>query len=292
MKTLVIGGTGTVGSQVVRELLKQNQSVRVLITSPEKASLLPESVEPVIGNLNLPATLPLAFEGVDRVFLINRQSLTEVAQGAYAVAAAKRAGVRKIVYQSIHNVRTGAHVPHIGTKISLENIIVRSGLDYTFVSPNNFFQNDLWFRNDIVNRGIYPQPIGGIGLNRVDVRDVAEVAAKALISDAYVGMNIPLAGPDALTGEDTARILSSTLGYQVTYGGDDLASWAEDAKGWLIDWWVADWVKMYELFQAKGMVASAEDLALLTQVLGRAPRSYADFVQEHAAYFQREAVPV
>ncbi|WP_405514519.1 SDR family oxidoreductase [Spirosoma sp. KNUC1025] len=107
MKTLVIGGTGTVGSLVVQELLRRNQEVRVLVTSSEKAYQLPAGVEFRIGNLDEPATLPKAFDGIDRVFLLNRQSLTEVAQGMYAVFAAQRAGVSKIVYQSIHNVRQG-----------------------------------------------------------------------------------------------------------------------------------------------------------------------------------------
>src|SRR3712207_3266263 len=150
MKTLIIGGTGTVGSQVVRQLLRQGQPVRVLITAPEKAALLPEGAEPVVGDLDLPATLPPAFEGIGSVFLVNRHSFTEVAQGAYAIAAAKRAGVCKIVYQSCYHAQaTGAGTSFLATKISIERMLARTGLAYTLVSPTHLYQNDLPLRDEI-----------------------------------------------------------------------------------------------------------------------------------------------
>ncbi|MGA0555478.1 SDR family oxidoreductase [Larkinella sp. VNQ87] len=287
MKTLVLGGTGTVGSQVVQELLRQQQSVRVLVTSAEKAALVPEGVETVVGNMDQPATLPPAFEGIDQVFLLNRQSHTEVAQGTYAVAAARRAGVRKIVYQSVHNVYEGFHIPHFRTKISIEKAVLWSGLNYTFICPNNFYQNDFWFKDGIVNHGLYTQPFGGVGLSRIDVRDIAEATVRVLLTDEFDGQRIPLAGPDILTADDTARILSEQLGYEVRYAGNDLESWSAQVKQWLPGWLVDDWVEMYRFFQKQGLRASDEDLAVLTQLLGREPRSYADFVSEYAGAFSR-----
>ncbi|WP_338868442.1 NmrA family NAD(P)-binding protein [Spirosoma sp. SC4-14] len=292
MKTLVIGGTGTVGSQVVAELLRQQASVRVLVTSSDKAALLPEGVEAVAGNMNEPATLPNAFDGIETVFLLNRQSHTEAAQAQFAIASAKRAGVRKIVYQSIHNVRNAPHIPHFRPKITVENVLKQSGLAYVLVSPNNFFQNDFWFARAIGDYGIYPQPIGNIGLNRVDVRDIAEVAAKVMLSDAYNGLTIPLVGPHKLTGPDTAHILSEQLGQAVRYAGNDLESWATEAKKTTPEWLVEDWKTMYRFFQDEGLRASANDLHLLTEVLGRAPRSYADFVAEHTSVFAQPVAAV
>jgi uncharacterized protein YbjT (DUF2867 family) len=289
MKTLVIGGTGTVGSPIVNELLHHRQAVRVLVTSAEKAALLPEGVEAAIGNLDEPATLPKAFDGIDRVFLLNRQSHTEIAQGSYAVAAARRAGVKKIVYQSIHNVHEGAHIPHFHTKIAIEKAILWSGLNYVFICPNNFFQNDFFFKAGITNYGLYTQPYGSGGLSRVDVRDIAEATVRVLMTDEYDGQRIPLAGPEVLSGESTARILTEHLGYDVRYAGNDLKAWATQAKQWLPGWLVDDWVQMYDLFQTQGLKASADQLDVLTKLLGRAPRSYGDFVKEHAGVFRRAA---
>ncbi|QDK80315.1 NAD-dependent epimerase/dehydratase family protein [Spirosoma sp. KCTC 42546] len=285
MKTLVIGGTGTVGSQVVEELVRHQVSVRVLVTSAEKAAQLPEGVEAVIGNLDQPGTLPKAFTGIDVVFLLNRQGHTEAAQGQYAIAAAKRAGVRKVVYQSIHNVRQGAHIPHFQPKITIENVLMQSGLSYVFICPNNFYQNDFWFTNAISTYGVYPQPIGDVGLNRVDVRDIAEAAVIAMLTDDYNGQHIPLVGPETLTGEVTASILSEQLDAAIYYRGNDLDVWATDARRSLPDWIISDWTKMYQFFQAQGLVASDQDIAFCTKVLGHAPRSYADFIADHLLAF-------
>ncbi|GAB3918655.1 SDR family oxidoreductase [Larkinella terrae] len=289
MKTLVIGGTGTVGSLIVQELLRHRQDVRVLVKTAEKAAILPDGVEAAVGDMDEPGTLPKAFEGIDRVFLLNRQSPAEVAQGTYAVAAAKRAGVRKIVYQSIHNVHTGDHIPHFHTKVAIEKAVIWSGLTYAFICPNNFYQNDFWFKDGIVNHGLYTQPIGSAGLSRVDVRDIAEATARVLMTDEFDGQRVALAGPDRLTGDSIAQVLTEQLGYEVRYAGNDLEVWATNAKQWLPGWMVDDWVHMYRFFQTEGLKASSEQLDLLTHILGRAPRSYADFVREHAGAFSRVA---
>ncbi|WP_224995799.1 SDR family oxidoreductase [Cesiribacter sp. SM1] len=286
MKTLVIGGTGTVGSEVVKGLLRHQQQVRVLTTSLSKAAALPQGVEAVIGDLNQPASLSTAFEGTDKVFMLNMHSLTEIEQAKNAIAAAKQAGIRKMVYQSIHRAHEFMEIPHVATKVLVEEAIQESGLTYTFVCPNNFYQNDFWFKDTILQHGIYPQPIGNIGLSRVDVRDIAAVAVKALISSELDGLSIPLAGPDVLNGPETAQMLSEMLQRPISYAGNDLVSWAAQSRQFLPDWLVDDWTIMYRLFQEKGLTASAEDLKTLSTVLGRAPRSYASFLEEHLSFFQ------
>ncbi|WP_405514518.1 hypothetical protein [Spirosoma sp. KNUC1025] len=159
-------------------------------------------------------------------------------------------------------------------------------MNYTFICANNFYQNDLWFAQAIVNQGLYTQPIGHIGLSRVDVRDIAEASVTALLSDEWNGQSISLSGPDVLNGEETARILSEQFGYSVRYAGNDLESWSAQARQWLPGWMVDDWVEMYQFFQRQGFKASAEDIALLSKVLGRAPRSYADYLKDYAHVFQ------
>jgi uncharacterized protein YbjT (DUF2867 family) len=288
MKTLVIGGTGTVGSLVVKELLKKAEPVRVLTTSASKGAALPLGVEAFIGDLNHPESIVAAFKGVDRVFMLNQHTLTETAQAQNAINAAKEAGISKIVYQSIHRAHEYQEVPHIAAKVLIEKAILESGLTYTFICPNNFFQNDFWFKEAITQYGIYPQPIGDVGLSRIDVRDIAEVAVKALFSPELDGVSVPVAGSEILNGQDTARIFSEQLGLNISYAGNDLVSWAAQTKQYIAEWIVDDWTIMYRLFQQKGIAASAEDLALLTGVLGRAPRSYADFLSDHKPFFQSE----
>ncbi|MDX5436198.1 MAG: NmrA family NAD(P)-binding protein, partial [Pontibacter sp.] len=283
MRTLVMGGTGTVGSHIVKLLLKKQIQVRVLTTSLEKATELPDGAEAFVGNLEDPASLDGLFTGVNAAFMLNGTSLTEVAQGLNAVEAARQAGIQKFVYQSIHNVRKSPEIPHFKAKILIEEAVIHSGIPYTFICPNNFYQNDFWFAEAISNYRVYPQPIGDVGLSRVDVRDVAEAAVNALTTDAFNGLSIPVVGPQALTGNETASIYTQQLGIEVHYAGNDLEAWSEAARKTLPGWIVEDWKQMYSFFQQNGLAASAEDLKATEGILGRKPRSFEEFVREHRA---------
>jgi len=282
MKTLVIGGTGTVGSRVVSGLLEKELDVRCLTHSAEKVKSFPQGVKPVVGNLEETGSLAPAFVGADTVFLLNAVSQTETQQGLAAVEAAKKARTRKIVYMSVPMPPGSNHIPHFASKIPIEQAIKASGLEWTILRPNNFYQNDYWFREAIANYGVYPQPIGSAGMNRVDVRDIADAAVNALTQPGHAGLEYPVHGPDALTGEDTARTWGRHLGREVRYGGDDLEAWSKQALQMLPDWMVHDFRIMYEYFQKKGFRVSPEDLTRQAKAVGHPPRSFDSFVSETA----------
>jgi hypothetical protein len=92
-----------------------------------------------------------------------------------------------------------------------------------------------------------------------------------------------------LTGEGTAAVWARHLGRDVRYGGDDLDAWAVQARTMMPDWLVEDLKVMYAFFQERGLVASAEDLAALTALLGRPPRSFETFAAETAATWRDQA---
>ncbi|HTK18454.1 MAG TPA: NmrA family NAD(P)-binding protein [Mucilaginibacter sp.] len=286
MKILVIGGTGTVGSHVVSHLLADGHQVRVLTTSTEKAGNLPAGVEGVIGSLEYDYTLPNAFENIEGVYMLNAHTRNEIFQGLNAIAAALRAGVSKFVYQSIHQVRgKGSHIDHFRSKIMIEDALTKSGLNYVMISPNNFYQNDLWFTQAITQWKSYPQPIGPLGLSRVDVRDIAEVVSKVMVTDRYDGQTIALAGPEILTGERTAELLTESLGYDVNYAGDDLDQFRASFSPFIPGWMLEDWAEMYDFFQKEGLAASGAELNQLTAILGRPPRTYQEFLNDHLNLF-------
>ncbi len=282
MRHLVLGGTGTVGSAVVEELVGRGEQVRVVSRSEEKLEELPDGASGVVGDLADPTTYGEIFRDFDRLFLLNAVAPTELQEGLAAVAEAKRADADRVVYLSVHHVEAGAHVPHFASKIGVERALSESGLPHTVLRPNNFFQNDLWLREPIVEHGVYPQPLGSVGASRVDVADIAEAAAIALTEAGHVGEVYPLVGPEPLSGEDCARAWSEALGREVAYGGDDLDAWSEQAVRTLPAWMVYDFRLMYELFQEEGLVASARDLEATRRILGREPRSFADWARETA----------
>lgn len=289
MKILVVGGTGTVGSQLVKTLLDRKATVRVMTRSAEKAAHLSNGVEAVIADLDHPASLAKAFQGIDRVFLLTPLSQTETAEGFNAVNAAKAAGVRRIVYMSVHLLEAIPDAPHFAGKIPIENAIKGSGIPYTLIRPNNFFQNESWFKQSVMEYGVYPQPIGSKGLSRVDVRDIAEAAANALLNDGYTGKTFSLVGSEVWTGEGTARLLSKYAGKEIKYGGDDLNAWSEQAKKGLPEWMVDDFRTMYASFQKNGFIATPEDVAETERIVGHKPRSYESYVAETVAAWKGES---
>lgn len=285
MRVLVTGGTGTVGSRVVARLLKHDRTgldVRVLTSSPDKIDGLPDGARAVVGDLGDPDTLGEAFGGVDRLFLLTPLHPDEARLGKNGVEAAAEAGVERVVMLSVHRVDEGAHIPHFASKIEMAGALEEAGLDHVVLQPNNYFQNDLWFRQPLLEYGVYPQPLGPVGCSRVDVGDIADAAVTGLLEDGYAG-SYPLVGPDVLTGEAVAAEWSRVLGREIAYAGDDVDAWAEQASAQMPEWMVEDLKIMYAHFIEQGLVASDTDYARQADILGHDPRPFGDFAEATAA---------
>lgn len=283
MKVLVIGGTGTVGSTVARELKARNVEVFVLTRSPEKAKSVPAGMTAVVGDTFSPASVRSIFKGMDGVFMANAASPSESNEALMSVCGAKEAGVKRFVYLSIHDVEKGAYLPHFGAKLGIEAGLAASGMEWTSLRPNNFHQNDYWYQEVLLKYGVYPQPLGSVGLHRVDVRDIGEAAAIVLTKGGYGGQLIDLVGPTAVTGPECAGFWSAALGRPIAYGGEDMNAWEQQTLSYLPDWLTFDYRLMYEFFQREGLRATPQAIDRLTTLLGHAPRSYEAFVRETAA---------
>jgi uncharacterized protein YbjT (DUF2867 family) len=282
MRILVTGGTGTVGSQVVEALLARGVDVSVLTRDPAKAKL-PARVALVQGNLTEVETVRRVFTDVDGVFLVNVVGPTESQEALLPLTAMRGSGVRHVVYLSVHHADKAAYLPHFGAKVGAEAGLAVSGLAYTVLRPDNFFQNDYMFKDAMLAYGVYPQPLGSVGTSRVDVRDIGEAAAIAFTTPGHEGQCYDIVGPDILTGPDCAGIWSDALGKPIAYGGDDLDAWEKVALTMLPDHLVFDFRHMYAHFQEQGLRATPAALDRLTTLLGRPPRSLRVFAEETAA---------
>ena len=278
-KIVVIGGTGTVGSQAVQELLKRGAEIRVMTRSSSRIASLPKGVEGVTGSMLEPASLPAVFAGAGELFLITPLDRDETAQGIDAVDAAVAAGVRRIVYLSVHQADKALTIPHFVSKLPIEGVIRASGVEYTILRPNNFYQNDLAVLNAI-RAGVYPQPFGSVGLHRVDVRDIAEAAAIALTEPGHSGKTYSLVGPRAWTGAASSELLTRHIGRPVIYAGDDLNAWTAQMRAFMPGWLVRDLQIMFQHFLNEGLLATQAEIDELTSVLGHPPRTYEAFVNE------------
>lgn len=282
MKILVLGGTGTVGSQVVQDLLERKMEVSVLTRNPKNTAKLPRGTRSIIGDLLDPQTVRSAFNEMEGVFLLNAVSPTETHEGLLAVNGARMAGVKRIVYLSVADLEKAPHLPHFGSKMAVEQVIKKSGIPYTILRPNNFFQNDYGFKDALMVHSVYPQPIGDIGLTRIDVRDIAEAVVLSFLKSETEGQTYTLAGPDVLTGKATAEAWSRALGKHIDYLGNDLDAWEKQMLEFLPPWMVFDFRLMYDYFQNYGLQARPEDRERQDKLLGHDPRHFENFVKETA----------
>ncbi|MBT8135777.1 MAG: NmrA family NAD(P)-binding protein [Gammaproteobacteria bacterium] len=281
MRVLVIGGTGSVGTQVCNALVARDAHVRVLTRSADKAGQLAPPIEGVTGDLLRPETLTGAFEDIDGVFLLTAVNQTETFEGLTVVNLARQADVRNIVYLSIHMADTAPHIPNFGSKLPVEAAIAASGIPHTILRANTFYQNDLWYRDVLLEYGVYPQPLGDVGVSHVDIRDIADAAAIALTSGTAAG-TCNLVGPEVHTGSDIAAIWSDALGKSIAYAGNDLDAWEQQALATLPAWTVFELKIMYAHIQRHGLIADTSDIDKLSSLLGHPPRPFANFAAEAA----------
>jgi uncharacterized protein YbjT (DUF2867 family) len=148
-------------------------------------------------------------------------------------------------------------------------------------------QNDLMFK-DAIKAGVYPQPVGGVGLAMIDARDIADAAAAELLRRERSPHPLPrttieLVGPDTLTGAEIAAIWTKVLGHPVRYGGDDLDAFETQAAGRMPGWMAHDMRMMLRAFHRFGMVPSTDSRDILEGLIGHPLRTYRAFAEESAA---------
>jgi uncharacterized protein YbjT (DUF2867 family) len=279
MSIMVIAGKGIIGDDVVRGLLARGEAVCVLMRSLEEADALPPGVKGVFAVRHKPETLPWAMKGIDRVCLIPSNHPIETEHEYAIVGAAHQAGVRHFVYLSVYGADRAPHVPYFRSKLEIEKALMDSGMPFTVIMPNNLFQYDLTYRSAIVEKKHYPQPIGDIGLNRVDARDVSDAIIAALTQAGHEFHKYPLVGLEALTGQDVAQIYSHYLGDEILYTGD-LEAWTQDATYQSARITNSDSNSMYAFIQSHGLRANEEDFARQAKIIARPPRSFHTFARD------------
>jgi uncharacterized protein YbjT (DUF2867 family) len=284
MKVLAIGGAGHVGSEVVRELLKRKAEVDVLVRKDD--TKVPEGANAVVGDLLDPAFVEKALHGIDKLYLLNAVTPDELTQALIAYDLSKKLKLKHIVYHSVFRVEHFKDVPHFASKFALESALHTFDLPFTIIRPNYFNQNDVGLKDPLTKAGIYPMPLGPVGISTVDVRDIAEAAAIALTTEGHEGKTYNLNGPDIVSGLGAAAIWSKVLGKEIKYAGHDLDAFEKQMRNNAPAWSAFDIRMMFQGYIERGFAAEDGDLGTLTTLLGHAPRRYIDFARETAVAWQ------
>lgn len=287
MTILVTGATGTIGRQVVEQLVKRGADVRALARDPAKANV-PAGVTVVQGDLLDVDALRGAFSGVSTLFLLNAVVADEFTQALIALNLAREAGVERVVYLSVIHSDLYVNVPHFAGKFGVERMIEQMGFNATILRPAYFMNNDVTIKDVVTGHGIYPMPIGSRGLAMIDARDIGEIAAIELIRRERAAASLPLdrinlVGPETLTGAKAAAVWSEVLGRTIAYLGDDTAGFEKNLRQFMPSWMAFDMRLMSERFLTEGMIPEPGDVERLTALLGRSLRSYRDFVSDITA---------
>ena len=284
MSILVIGSTGTIGSQVVGALAERGAEVHALCRNPEKQKF-PDGVVPVQGDLLDMDAMRAALAKTRTLFLLNAVSADELTKSLLTLKLAGEAGIERIVYFSMIRTDVLLDTPHASAKYATELMIQKFGIAATILRPAYFYQNDAMVREPVVKGGVYPVPLGGVGVSMVDARDIAEVAALELLKrDKAAGPlpseTIEIAGPEVFTGASLAAIWSEAAGKPVSYGGDDLEGFEARFKAMVPSWMAYDLRLMFGWFQREGMLAQPGTAERIEAMLGRPLRAYRDFARE------------
>jgi uncharacterized protein YbjT (DUF2867 family) len=207
---LVTGASGTVGSQVVRELSNRNAEFRAGVHS---RSFGIDGVETRHVDFDRPETLGPALEGVSDVFLLSSEVLHERAM----VEAARDAGVERIVKLSAFGAADEAFIVGRWHR-EVEREIERSGLTWTFLRPNYFMQNVVTVMGeDIREEDAFYDSVGDARISHIDARDLGRVAAHVLTEPGHEEEAYELSGPEAITHDEIAETLTEALGRTIRY---------------------------------------------------------------------------
>jgi uncharacterized protein YbjT (DUF2867 family) len=216
---LVSGATGTIGSELVRRLSEAGEEVRVLVRSPEKAAMFEGSgVEVAEGDFARPETLDAALRGAKKAFLLSSIAPNQAELQGNFVEAALRAGVEHVVKSSTMGAAPDAQESFARYHWETEQRIKESGVAYTILQPNFFYQNfSNLYAYPIRNEGALYLPLKGAKVGMVDTRDIAAVAAVALTEERHEGQTYVLTGPEVLTMNEVVERLSAAIGKRVDY---------------------------------------------------------------------------
>lgn len=223
--------TGQIGRQVLADVLEGavSQPVRVIVRDPAR---LPDQVrrrvEVVEGSHGDAAVLDRAFKGADAVFWLvppdDQAASVEESYSGFArpaIEAFKRHGVSRVV--GISALGRGTDVAgkagYVTATLAMDDLIAGSGVAYRALTMPSFMDNLLWQAAPIKARGMFFGPIdGNRKLPSCATRDIAAAAARLLLNDSWSGFEEqPVLGPEDLSFNEMAKIISEVLGTEVRY---------------------------------------------------------------------------
>lgn len=270
-RILVIGASGTVGSELSRLLAAQGETV---VKATSRATGGPGQVQ---LDLVTQAGLEAAFDGVERAFFLAPPGhADQLALLAPLIDAATARRLDKVVLMTAMGANADENAPMRKAERRLE----ASGLAYNIVRPNWFMQNfNTFWLHGIQSAGQIFLPVGNAKGSFIDARDIAAVAARLLTSDAFANRDFDLTGPRALDHAEVAGILTQATGRTIGFTDITPEAMLDGLLGaGLPPDYAAFLVQILGFFKA-GYAERVTDA--VQQITGAAPRTIEQYAKDH-----------
>ena len=275
---LVTGATGKQGGAVARELLSHGYKVRAMTRRPSQPAakeLAALGAEIVKGDLDEPATLDEALDGVWGVFAVQNTWEAgverEELQGKRFAEMAKNEGVEHFVYSSVGSAHRRTGIPHFDNKARIEEKVKALGFpSYVILRPVFFMENWIspWFKPGLDEGRLMIALKPGTKLQMVAVEDIGRFGLLAFEKDkALNGRAIDIAG-DERTMPETAEILGAALGKKIAFTPVPIAEVRKQSE---------DYAIMLEWFDRTGYDV---DIPGLIRELGIRPLTLAEWAEK------------
>ncbi|MDT0572811.1 NAD(P)H-binding protein [Streptomyces sp. DSM 3412] len=279
---VVTGATGNVGRSLVRALAAAGAQVTATSRGISDADV-PESVQYTQADLVDPESLRPVFDGADALFLQSGGPSAHLLSPQDILDVAKAGGVGRVVLLSSQGVATRPHsASHGDLGRSIENAVQQSGMDWTILRPGGFNSNAYAWAESVRARRTAVAPFADIGLPTIDPDDIAEVAATALREDGHAGQIYELTGPTLSTPRQRAEAIADALGEPVRF----IEQTRDEAHAQMLRFMPEPVVETTLTILGEPTPAEQRISPAVERLLGRAPRTFADWAQRHIAAFR------
>jgi uncharacterized protein YbjT (DUF2867 family) len=270
---VVTGAAGNVGRPLVEALAAAGETVTAVGRRPVDG--LPESIGYRAADLADPQTLRPVLDGADALFLL------VAGDDPHSVLdAAKAGGVRRVVLLSTQGA--GTRPKAYGHAGAFEEAVTGSGLAWTVLRPGGFDSNAYAWAATVRAQRMVAAPFGDVGLPAIDPADIAEVAAAVLRGKGHAGRVYELTGPALTTPRQRTAAIGAALGQPVRF----IEQSRDEARAQMLRFMPEPVVEGTLAILGEPTAAEQRISPDVAEVLGRAPRGFADWLGRHLAAFR------
>lgn len=286
MRILVTSSTGLTGKAVVKALAVCGASVRAMVHSDRHSAemIALGAEETVVASIENEEDLTRVMTGMDAVFYICPTAHPREGEiGCMAIDIAQRLGIKRFIYQSVHNVIEPDLIHH-RKKLMVEQHLLESKLNFTILRPAAFMQNILQNVALIKEKHVFAQRFYSSSdsanrINLIDVNDYATIAAKVSTESGYDYGCFDLCGPDNLSASDMLAAMDEVLGKDVTLRyitDEEFINMARERH--MPDNMLNTLLAMFKAYNKYGFLGNDFESESL---LGRKPNDFRSFIKEN-----------